>query len=88
MLRIGNQVRVLSSSYVANNTSGVNKFALQVESTGNFNLFKNGSSIATGSGVTFDLIEIKNDVSGSNVKQWLVFPTALTDSECIALTTL
>jgi len=88
LLRIGNQVRVLSSSYVANNTSGVNKFALQVESTGNFNLFKNGSSIATGSGVTFDLIEIKNDVSGSNVKQWLVFPTALTDSECIALTTL
>jgi hypothetical protein len=86
LLRIGNQVRVLSSSYVANNTSGVNKFALQVESTGNFNLFKNGSSIATGSGVTFDLIEIKNDVSGSNVKQWLVFPTALTDSECIALT--
>jgi hypothetical protein len=86
LLRIGNQVRVLASSYVANNTSGVNKFALQVESTGNFNLFKNGSSIATGSGVTFDLIEIKNDVSGSNVKQWLVFPTALTDSKCIALT--
>ena len=88
ILRIGNQVRVLGTSYVASNTSGVNKFALQVESTGDYNLFKNGSSVATGSGVTFDLNEIKNDVSGSKVKQLLVFPTALTDSECIALTTL
>ena len=88
VLRIGNQVNVGAGSLVQANTTGMNKFALQVSSGGAFELFKNGSSVGTGTGITHDIELIKTDLAGQNVKQVIVFDSALTDAECVTLTTL
>jgi len=86
VLRVGNQIRV-GATYVSNNTLGSNKFALSVDASGNFELFRNGTSLSTGT-ITGSIDEIRSDAAGYEVKQILLFPTALTDSECIELTTI
>jgi hypothetical protein len=88
VLRIGNQVNVGAGSLIQSNTTGMNKFALQVTSGGAFELFKNGSSVGTGTGITHDIELIKTDLAGQDVKQIAVFNEALTDAECVTLTTL
>lgn len=88
VLRIGNQINVGAGSTIQTNTTGMNKFALQVSSGGAYELFKNGSSVATGTGITHDIELIKTDLAGQGVKQIAVFNEALTDAECITLTTL
>jgi hypothetical protein len=88
VLRIGNQINVGAGSTIQTNTTGMNKFALQVSSGGAYELFKNGSSVATGTGITHDIELIKTDLAGQDVKQIAVFNEALTDAECVTLTTL
>ena len=86
VLRIGNQVNVGSGALIQANTTGMNKFALQVSSGGAFELFKNGSSVGTGTGITHDIELIKTDLAGQNVKKIIIFNEALTDAECQTLT--
>ena len=85
-LRIGNQVNVGGSTYVANNTTGQNKFALAVDTDGTYALYKNGTSISTGSGITANLQKITTDTSGQRVKQIILFPTRLTNDQLQDLT--
>ena len=58
---------------------------------GELKVFLNGSSVGTATISAYEYISaILREGSWSNntIKQFLIFPTALTDSECIALTTL
>jgi len=82
-------------SYANNITIGDDTkiiYRLNTLSTGN--LFKNGVKLsgAEGSGTAWSDIKYiyLNNQGGAkiNIKQIVVFPTALTDSQCIALTTL
>ena len=86
VLRVGNQIRV-GATYVLANTLGSNKIALSVDASGNFELFRNGTSLSTGT-ITGSIDEIRSGAAGYEVKQILLFPTALSDDECIALTTV
>ena len=87
VLRVGNQIRVGATDTLGNNTLGSNKFALSVDASGNYELFKNGTSLGTGT-ITGSIDEIRSDAAGYEVKQLLLFSTALSDEECIALTTI
>jgi hypothetical protein len=87
VLRIGNQIRVGATDLIGNNTLGSNKFALSVDASGNYELFKNGTSLRTGT-ITGSIDEIKSDAAGYEVKQILVFPEALSDADCINITSL
>ena len=87
VLRIGNQIRIGPTDTIGNNTLGSNKFALSVDASGNYELFKNGTSLRTGT-ITGSIDEIRSDAAGYEVKQLLLFPTALSDEACIELTTI
>ena len=87
VLRVGNQIRIGATDTIGNNTLGSNKFALSVDASGNYELFKNGTSLRTGT-ITGSIDEIKSDSAGYEVKQLLLFPTALSDEACIELTTI
>jgi len=67
------------------------KVALSFDGT-NINVFtdgvKRGSWVASSDWNTFGNFKLDNNPTRVNWKQLLIFPTALTDSECIALTTL
>ena len=67
------------------------KVALAFDGT-NINVFtdgvKRGSWVASSDWNTFGDLNLDNNPVRVNWKQLLVFPTALTDSECIALTTI
>jgi len=86
ILRIGNQINVGGSSYVATNTIGQNKFALGVDTDGSFALYKNGTSVSTGSGISADLQKVRTDSSGQRIKQIVLFPTRLTNDQLEELT--
>ena len=86
ILRVGNQIKV-ANAVAINNTLGFNKIMVSVLSNGNYTLYKNGLSIQSGTGVTANLSQINTD-AGYKIKNIQVFPTALTDQECINLTTL
>jgi hypothetical protein len=82
-------------SYSSNFTIGDNnKIIYRLNTLSTANLFKNGVKLtgAEGSGTAWSDIKYiyLNNQGGAkiNIKQIVVFPTALTDSECIALTTL
>ena len=86
-----------SEQYLYNYTSfsptSVNRVALRYEPN-NYALYVNGVKVnSQSSGSTFaDGVLTETNFSPpspfyGNIKQTLVFPTALTDSECIALTT-
>jgi len=90
-------------SVVARNLSGTNnisrqstteevKLAIRYDSTsGDWELFENGVSVATATSNDyneFDTFLISGKGGVAELHQLVVFPTALTDSECIALTTL
>ena len=87
VLRLGNTIRVGASALVTTNTLGSNKFALSVDASGNFELFKNGTSLGTGT-ITQVIDEIKSDAAGYEVKEIILFQNALSDEECIQLTTV
>ena len=86
VFRVGDEVIVGAGLFTQANTTGFNKFALQVDAAGNYELFKNGSSVTSGSGIAHD-IEVISSVAGQDVRQMIVFEQALTDAECITLTT-
>ena len=86
VLRVGNQIRVGAGSVLAN-TLGFNKIALSVDAFGNFELFRNGTSLSTGT-ITGSIDEIRSGTAGYEVKEIILFPTALSDEECIQLTTV
>ena len=80
-------------SYSSNFTIGENtKIIYRLNTLSTANLFKNGVKLtgAEGSGTAWSDIKYiyLNNQGGAkiNIKQIVVFPTALTDSECIALT--
>jgi len=82
-------------SYSSNFTIGDNtKIIYRLNTLSTANLFKNGVKFtgAEGSGTAWSNIKyiyLNNQVGAKiNIKQIVVFPTALTDSECIKLTTL
>ena len=82
-------------SYASIFTIGDNtKIIYRLNTLSTTNLFKNGVKLtgAEGSGTAWSDIKYiyLNNQGGAkiNIKQIVVFPTALTDSECIALTTL
>jgi len=82
-------------SYSSNFTIGDNtKIIYRLNTLSTANLFKNGVKLAGAEGSGTAWSDIKyiylNNQGGAkiNIKQIVVFPTALTDSECIALTTL
>lgn len=87
VFRVGDEVIVGAGLFTQANTTGYNKFALQVDASGNYELFKNGSSVTSGSGIAHD-IEVISSVAGQDVRQILVFEQTLTDAECITLTTI
>ena len=70
--------------------------AAKIDSEGNYKLFANGVEISYGSNAVLSTLLNRVNIGQTNgstnmedrVKQILIFPTALTDSECIALTTL
>lgn len=76
--------------------AGVLKMAAKIDSEGNYKLFANGVEISYGSNAVLSTLLNRVNIGQTNgstnmedrVKQILIFPTALTDSECIALTTL
>ena len=76
--------------------AGTLKMAAKIDSEGNYKLFANGVQIAYGSNAVFSPSLNRINIGQTNgttnmedrAKQLLVFPTALTDSECIKLTTL
>ena len=86
VFRVGNEVIIGAGLFTQANTTGYNKFALQVDASGNYELFKNGSSVTSGSGIAHD-IEVISSVAGQDVRQMIIFEQALTDAECITLTT-
>jgi len=59
---------------------GLNDFRVYVNG---LNIYTSTSNITFGSGIIYDL-----DLIGANHKQFLLFPTALSDDECITLTTI
>jgi len=59
---------------------GLNDFRVYVNG---LNIYTSTSNITFGSGIIYDL-----DLTGANHKQFLLFPTALSDEECITLTTI
>jgi hypothetical protein len=81
------------NNYSVTDITTNNKIALKYSSS-SVDVFINGVKQASQSGGVFsNSISVITNVSGANslyvnIKQKLVFPTALTDSECIALTTL
>ncbi len=100
---LSNQVANTMRCRVHNNTTAnyvggsfpptdVNKFAFKWDGT-TFKFFRNGaeySSIPFSTSVVFSIMNLP-DISRAGlfpINQTLCFPTALTDSECIALTTL
>jgi len=87
VLRLGNTIRVGTAALSNTNTLGSNKFALSVDAFGNFELFKNSTSLGTGT-ITQIIDEIRSDAAGYEVKEIILFPTALSDEECIQLTTV
>jgi len=68
------------------------KFAVRYDSTtGNWELFENGVSVRTNTNNNyneFKVFRLKGESGTVELNQMVVFPTALTDSECIALTTI
>jgi len=75
--------------YPFNLVSGRNKAAIAFDGT-NITTFLNGIKVGTfvaaSAWNTFGILNLNNNPTKVNWKQLLVFPTALTDSECIALT--
>ena len=84
----------ITANYVGSSfpPTDVNKFAFKWDGT-TFKFFRNGaeySSIPFSTSVVFSIMNLP-DISRAGlfpINQTLCFPTALTDSECIALTTL
>jgi len=74
---------------------GYSKFAWSYDGAGTIKMFMNGSLVTTAS-ITFPTMTAfgfgekayNQNYTSVSTKQILLFPTALTDSECIALTTL
>jgi hypothetical protein len=90
-------------SVIVKNLSGINnishqatteevKFAIRYDSiSGDWELFENGVSVDTATSNDyneFDNFLLKGEGGAADLHQLVVFPTALTDSECIALTTI
>jgi hypothetical protein len=74
-------------------SSGRHKFAITMNSNGIGHYFvdgvkQSGEITYSGSGFTGDDCKIDGGAYNQNGNQLLVFPTALTDAECIALTTI
>jgi len=78
----------LGSSTLTMNTN--NKIVYRGNSTQNISFFKNGNNAVTLSTTSTGLVFNRVNFYGANgafrLKQILLFPTTLTDSECIALT--
>ena len=58
---------------------------------GDLKVFLNGASVGTATISAYEYLSTnlrEGSWSNNSIKQFLIFPTALTDSECIALTTL
>jgi hypothetical protein len=87
-LRIGSGINVGSSVYTSSNTLGTNKYALSVQSSGAWSLYKNGTQLSSGTGITANLQSLRNDATGYDIDQILVFKSALTASQLAELTTL
>jgi len=71
--------------------SGRNKVAIVFDGTNIYpflNGVKQGTYVASDDWASFGDLNLNNNPVKVNWKQLLVFPTALTDSECIALTTI
>jgi len=80
-----------SPSGATTSTDNAKVLIKRVWDTGLIDVFVNGVKENSGTSLLFNewsKIEIEGTGSTINVNQALVFPTALTDSECIALTTL
>ena len=87
ILRVGSQIKVANATSI-NNTLGFNKIMVSVLSNGNYTLYKNGLIIQSGTGVTGNLSQINTDAVGYKIKNIQLYKTALTDQECINLTTI
>jgi hypothetical protein len=88
-IRLRTEFPVNNYDFSLGNKDEYKKIALSIDG-GNLKLFGNGSLLGTYE-VTPTIIEQLNwrvQSTKYSTKQFLLFPTALTDSECIALTTL
>lgn len=89
---MGSAAAPIGESFPVDNPK--HKFIFKAESSTSISIFYNGvkktfyTSATTGNG--YDTLEIygQNANEGYNVSQILAFPTALTDAQCIELTTL
>ena len=86
IFRIGNAINIGSSLYITANTLGFNKYALSVQSSGDWTLYKNGVNLSSGSGITANLQNLKTDATGYDINAMALWSTPLTDDQLEVLT--